>query len=189
MKKRIQNLLLVAIIMAATLVVAQSKQIDIAQSSIKWVGTKVISGSHEGIMNFKSGFLNYSEGVITGGEFVVDMTSINCTDLEGEYKGKLEGHLKSDDFFGTENHPESTLTITEIKQDADGTYNATGDFTIKGITQNIPFKLNAANDVLTAEVVVDRSKHNIRYGSGSFFDNLGDRAISDDFKLTVTLKL
>lgn len=189
MKKEIRNLLLLAITLSVSTLAAQDKAIDVDQSSIKWIGTKIVSGSHEGTLNFNSGYLTHQEGAITGGEFVVDMNSMNCTDLEGQYKGKLEGHLKSDDFFGVQDHPESKLVITEISANGEGSYNATGDFTIKGITQSIPFTLNATNDVITAEVVVDRSKHNVRYGSGSFFDNLGDKAISDDFKLTVTLKL
>ncbi|MDG2314939.1 MAG: YceI family protein [Flavobacteriaceae bacterium] len=189
MKTTMKNAMLLLVTFAVSSLTAQTQSIDVETSSIKWVGTKVVSGSHDGTLNFSSGSLTYENDVLSAGEFVVDMNSMVCTDLEGNSKKKIEKHLKSDDFFGVASHPEATLTISEISADADGNYSAVGDFTIKGITQSIPFTLETTDDALVAEVTIDRSKHNIRYGSGSFFDNLGNKAISDDFNLTVTLKL
>ena len=187
MKTKIQILMASLMLSTSIMLTAQTKPIDVSSSSIHWVGSKVISGSHEGTMKFKSGAFTFKDDVITGGEFVVDMTTINCTDLEGDWKMKLEGHLKSDDFFGVESHPEASLTIEQINAVAAGGYSAVGNFTIKGETQSIPFTIQPTDNGLVAEVTVDRTKHSIRYGSDSFFDNLGDKAISNDFNLTVTL--
>ena len=123
----------------------------------------------------------FDEGKLTGGEFEVDMTSLISTDLEGEYKGKLEGHLKSDDFFGVENHPSSTLVFTN-------SYEVKGDLTIKGITKPVTFDVSVYGSKATATLKVDRAQYNVKYGSGSFFDDLGDKTIYDEFDLVVDLE-
>ena len=167
---------------------AQEKSIDLAASNIHWLGEKV-TGQHEGNISLKSGALTMTDGAVTGGSFVVDMNSMTCTDLEGDYANNLIGHLKSDDFFGVENHPEATLTFTNVEAKGNGVYAVTGDFTIKGKTNPASFDLTVADGTATAKVVIDRTKYDIRYGSNSFFDNLGDKAIYNEFKLDVTLKM
>lgn len=167
---------------------AQEKAIDAAASNIHWLGKKV-TGQHEGNISLKSGSISMTDGAITGGNFVVDMASMTCTDLEGEYAEKLIGHLSSDDFFGVATHPEATLVFTNVTAKGNGIYAVTGDFTIKGITKEASFDLTVAGNEATAKVIIDRSKHDIRYGSNSFFDNLGDKAIYNDFELDVTLKM
>ena len=167
---------------------AQSKAINAAESNIHWVGKKV-TGQHEGNIALKSGVLELNNGELVGGTFVVDMNTIEVTDLEGDSKNNLEGHLNSDDFFGVANHAEAKLVFTKVEKAADNTYNVTGDFTIKGVTQPANFQLDMDGNEAHAKVVIDRTKFNIRYGSGSFFDNLGDKAIYDDFELDVTLKM
>jgi len=124
---------------------------------------------------------------LVGGMFVIDMTSITVTDLEGKYKEKLEGHLKSDDFFGIENHPTSTLTITSASKDGN-IYEVNGDLTIKGVTHPINFELEMGESAAITSFKIDRTKYGIRYGSGSFGDNMGDKAISNKFLLNITLK-
>lgn len=165
---------------------AQSKKIDIAKSSINWTGKKV-TGKHNGTVNFKDGSLVFKKSKLIGGEFNVDMTSLTATDLTGEYQGKLNGHLKSEDFFGTEKYPLSTLVIKKITSKAKNTYNVIADLTIKGNTNPIVFDLTVKSNTAITKFKVDRTKYNIKYGSGSFFDNLGDKAISDDFELEVKL--
>ena len=64
---------------------------QVKSSKVVWKGYKVL-GSHEGTLNLKSGSLTFDNEILTGGEFVLDVTSISCTDLEGESKGQLEGH-------------------------------------------------------------------------------------------------
>ncbi len=166
---------------------SKSINIDVGKSTIEWVGKKVI-GQHNGTISFKSGTLVKENGKLVGGSFEVDMNSIVCDDLSGEKKGNLEWHLKSDDFFGAEKFPVASLTITEITPTEEkGMYNAKGDFTIKGITKPIEFSLTKGEKSLMANVTIDRTLFDIRYGSDSFFDNLGDRAIDNDFTLTINL--
>ncbi len=165
--------------------------VNAEKSNINWKGEKV-TGEHTGTIKIKSGSLMLKEGKLQGGEFIIDMASIENTDLDGEYKGKLEGHLKSDDFFGTAKFPEATLKITGAKETSKaGVYTVMADLTIKGITNPITFNATLLDDkgtvVANANVVVDRSKFDVRYGSGSFFDNLGDKTIYDEFTLTVNL--
>ena len=114
------------------------------------------------------------------------MTSIQVTSLEGKKKANLEKHLRSDDFFGVEKFPSATMVITTVEQSADG-YTVTGDFTIKGQTHPVIFPMTVDGNTAIAKVKIDRSKYNVRYGSDSFFDNLGDRVIYNEFDLNVTL--
>jgi polyisoprenoid-binding protein YceI len=127
-------------------------------------------------------------GELTGGEFLIDMSSITVTDLTGEDKGKLEGHLKSDDFFGVNNHPTSKLVITSVAKKSNGTYGVVADLTIKDKTNQVTFDLDLEENSASTELTIDRSKYDVRYGSGSFFDNLGDKTIYDNFELDVELK-
>jgi len=122
------------------------------------------------------------------GEFVMDMSSITVTDLSGENKGKLEGHLKSEDFFGVEKHPTAKLVITSAASKGNGKYGIVADLTIKNETNPITFDLEMNGDSAMTHLTIDRSKYNVRYGSGSFFDNLGDKTIYDNFELDVNLK-
>jgi polyisoprenoid-binding protein YceI len=116
------------------------------------------------------------------------MTSLISTDLEGDSKAKLEGHLKSDDFFSVEKHPTSTLVFTNVKSTGKNSYEVTGDLTIKGITKPITFDVSIYGNKATATAKIDRAEYNVRYGSGSFFDNLGDKTIYDEFDLVVDLQ-
>lgn len=162
------------------------KEMKVTESSITWKGKKIL-GSHYGSINLKEGSLNMSGDQITGGQFVIDMTSIVVEDLSGESKGQLEGHLRSDDFFSVEKFPTSTLVIKSGNKTADGYY-VNGDITIKGTTEPISFLLKMNGNTATAALKIDRTKFNVRYGSGSFFTNLGDNTIYDEFELDVTLK-
>jgi len=164
-----------------------TKSVKTDESTVMWKAYKV-TGSHTGTVQLTEGNLSFDENILVGGNFAVDMTSLISTDLEGEYKGKLEGHLKSDDFFGVETHPSSTLVFTEVKPTGKNSYEVTGDLTIKGITKPVTFDLSVYGNKATASVKVDRAEYNVRYGSGSFFDNLGDKTIYDEFDLVVDLQ-
>ena len=165
----------------------QKYNVDIAKSSITWKGYKP-TGSHEGTIDIKSGHLSFDNDKLVGGEFVVDMQTLVSTDMEGEYKGKLEGHLKSDDFFGVEEHPTSTLVFTDVKQSGKNAYDVTADLTIKGKTNPVSFKISIYGSKATASLKVDRAKYDVRYGSTSFFDGLKDKAIYDEFDLVADLE-
>ena len=160
-------------------------------STVKWVGSKITS-SHEGDIKISSGKLVIDHGKLVGGEFVIDMNSIICTDLKPNEGGdKLVKHLKADDFFGVENYPTSSLKITNVSHVSASNYLITADLTIKGITHPVDFnadvKINNTAYLATATLVFDRTKYGIEYNSGSFFDNLGDYLILDDITLELFL--
>ena len=189
MKKFIKSVLVLAIATgtAAFTNPVEVKSIETSKSTVTWKGYKV-TGSHEGTVQLKSGDLEFDGDKLTGGNFVVDMTTLISTDLTGEYKGKLEGHLKSDDFFGVEKFPTASLEITDVKSTGKNSYEVKADLTIKGNTNPITFDLSVYGSKATATLKVDRSKYDVRYGSGSFFDDLGDKTIYDEFDLVVDLQ-
>lgn len=168
--------------------------VNTQDSYINWRARKV-TGTHNGKVMLKSGALTFNNGQLSGGTFEIDMPSITVEDLTGNGKMKLEGHLKSDDFFSVEKHPTAKFVITKVdaKNPPEGTpyYRVTGDLTIKGITNPISFNANVKEDggkmMASANITVDRSKYDVRYGSESFFGALGDKAIYDNFDLYVSL--
>lgn len=181
---------LVIFLLAGTLAAsAQKKDIDLNQSVIKWTGKK-IGGAHNGEIELKSGYLELKGDNIVSGEFAIDMNSITNSDLKDEgYNQKLVGHLKSDDFFGVEAYPTSTFVISKTSNFKNGKATVSGIITIKGKSENISFDVTKESGMYTAQLKIDRSKFDVRYGSNSFFDNLGDKAIDDIFILDVQLKL
>ena len=164
--------------------------VDVAKSTFKWTGKKV-SGSHWGYIKFSNGVITAENGTLKGGSFNVDMNSMDCQDTQGEWGAKLVGHLKADDFFGTEKFPTSTLVIKSATAKGNNMYDVVADLTIKGITKEIKFPatMNVAGGQLTAtaDFNVNRTDFGIRYGSGSFFSNLGDKTINDDFNVSINL--
>lgn len=165
-------------------------KVNTTDSKVVWTGEK-IAGTHTGTITLSQGDLQMDGDKLTGGSFVIDMTSIIDTDLTGEYKEKLEGHLKSDDFFGVSNYPTSTFKITSVKSTGANNYDVTGDITIKGVTEKISFPTEVAIDggkvTAISKITVDRSKFNVKFGSKSFFAEIGDKVIYDEFVLDVTL--
>lgn len=166
---------------------AQTSKIDVAKSSINWIGKK-ITGEHEGSIKFKDGYLIFKDKKLAGGSFTADMTTLSNTDQTGSSKQKLEGHLKSEDFFNTATYTTSTLIFKSIASKGNNTYLVTGDLTIKGNTNSIQFDLVVVGkNKATATLNINRTKYDIKYGSGSYFDDLGDKTIYDDFELNVVL--
>ncbi len=181
-----KSTIILAVAIAATSV-ATEKKVKVDESKITWTGHKV-TGQHEGTIKLQSGTLKFDDkNQLSGGTFTMDMSTLTVTDLEGDMKGKLEGHLKSEDFFGTDKHSKSTLVITKV-DGSEGKYKVTGDLTIKGITHPITFNMNIYEDTAKADLKIDRTKYDIKYGSASFFDGLKDKAIYDEFDLNVSLK-
>lgn len=169
----------------------ESYKVDTEASTIEWTGYKV-TGSHTGMINLKEGSLEMVDGALVGGAFTIDMTSMTCTDLKGPMAKKLVGHLTSDDFFGTANFPTATFVITKVvPYGKDGSYKILGDLTIKETTKQIKFmtKIEKSDNGFTssAKITVDRSEYDVKYGSGSFFDGLGDKTIYDEFELLLNL--
>ena len=169
----------------------QTMKVDVASSQIKWKGEKV-TGSHEGTIQLQSGSLDFDKGSLKGGSFVVNMATIEVTDLTGGGAAKQKGHLSSKDFFGINEFPTASFKSTSVTPTATaGEYTINGDITIKGITQALTFTakvdVQGKSAVATGTITIDRTKFGIRYGSGSFFDNLGDKTIYDNFELKVNL--
>lgn len=165
----------------------ETKKIDTEASTITWKGKKV-TGQHSGNIQISSGTIEVEDGILKGGEIIIDMASITCTDLDKKGAQKLIGHLKSDDFFAVPHHPTASFVITKVNDTRiQSQYQVTGDMTIKGITQPVTFVASISTTTLKAVVAIDRTHYNITYGSGSFFDNLGDRMIYDEFELEMSL--
>jgi polyisoprenoid-binding protein YceI len=161
------------------------------ESKVVWLGKKV-TGEHTGEIDMARGDLQFDGEMLTGGSFEIDMQSITNSDIENEeYNQKLVGHLKSDDFFGVEKYPKATFVITNAEHKKAGKYHIKGDVTIKGVTKSIEFPAQVTmldtKATATASITIDRSEFNVKYGSGSFFDGLGDKMIYDDFTLDITL--
>jgi polyisoprenoid-binding protein YceI len=183
-----RTLLTICILFFGLFSFGQTYNVDLTQSSLKWHGKKV-TGEHFGTIQLKSGSFELKADKFTSGVFTIDMTSIVNTDIEDAgYKAKLEGHLKSDDFFGVAKFPTATLEFKSSSAFTNNTANVKGKLTIKGISQEIDFKVKKEGNKFTSEIVVDRSKFDVKYGSGKFFENLGDKMIYDDFTLTVIIE-
>ena len=185
--KNLKTIAIALLVTVSTIATSQVKKVDAAKSTISWVGKKV-TGQHSGTIALKEGSLIFKGKKLTGGSFVVDMTSLTATDLTGEYLGKLNGHLKADDFFGTDKFPTSKLVFKKIADKGNGVYNVTADLTIKDVTAPINFTITVKGTTATTVLNIDRTKYGIKYNSGNFFENLGDKTISDEFELTVTLQ-
>lgn len=171
----------------ASFTTVSEKTVNIKESNITWKGYKV-TGSHEGTINLSKGTLMFEGDNLTGGNFTIDMTTINVTDLEpGNGKEKLEAHLKSDDFFGVNNHKKAMFEINKVVNN-NGKYRVYGDLTIKGISKPATFQMTIKGNTAKASFKIDRVTYGIKYGSSSFYDDLKDKAIYDDFDLNVTLK-
>ena len=162
-------------------------------STLGWEG-KAVTHGHNGSMDFTDGELLVKGNALVGGTVTVNMKSLKALDIkDAESQGKFVGHMTSDDFFGVEKFPTSTfkiVSVTPIKGAAKDADNATiaGDMTIKGITQRISFpaKVGVKDGVAAAsgKVTIDRTKFGLKYGSKTFFDSIGDKAIYDTFDLT-----
>ena len=161
--------------------------VETAQSQITWTGREVSTSYHYGTLDFVSGNFEISNGAIVNGEFIVDMTSINNQDMEGDSKARLEGHLKSDDFFSVESYPTAAISINSSELISDGKWNVSADLSIKGFTHPVNFEMISSEDGWSANLVFDRSKYDVRFRSGSFFENLGDKLIYDDIELSINL--
>ena len=169
---------------------ATTHKVDIKKSSLSWTGYKV-TGKHSGSIALKSGELKFEGSKLVGGSFDIDMNSMASTDLTGEYADKLVGHLKADDFFGVANHPTAKFKIISAGHQGGNLYKITGEMTIKGITQTIKFNSTVKEEngvkIADAPIKIDRTDFGIKYVSGSFMENLGDKTIYDEFDLEIKL--
>ena len=163
--------------------------VDLDNSQINWIGRKV-TGEHTGTLKFSNGWVLMDKKTLVGGKLIFDMTSISNTDIESvEWKQNLEDHLKAEDFFYVDSFPRAILEIKETQENLDkisaSNNQILADLTIRGIKQELsfPISLQQSDSIFLAKgtVNIDRTMYNIKYKSGKFIENLGDKLIYDDF--------
>jgi polyisoprenoid-binding protein YceI len=166
-------------------------QVDTKASTLTWTAKKV-TGSHTGTVPVTAGEFSVDGKNIKSGTFEIDLASLTVTDItDPQSNAKLVGHLKSDDFFSTEKFPKAVFALTTATARSGGAYSLKGNLTIKGITKEIEFPATLVREdkkiIAIAKITVDRTLYDIRYRSKNFFENLGDKAIDDEFTLDLKL--
>ncbi len=171
-------------------------KVDVNQSSVHWLGKKV-TGQHDGYVKLKSGVLVMNHGTPEAGQFEMDMTSITCADIKDEKQNaNLVKHLKNDDFFSVDKHPTATLTINRIvpvqnPKQGESNYECFGNLNIKGINKPVQFaalfEVGGHDVKASAKIVIDRTKWDISYKSGTIFPSLADKAIADNIEFDVSV--
>jgi len=170
---------------------AEKFQVDTKASTLVWKAKKV-TGEHTGTVQLSAGDFTAEGKSIKQGNFDINLTSLTVTDVSNpEANAKLVGHLKGEDFFGVEKYPKAGFVLSSATPKSGNDYLVKGKLTIKGITHDIEFPAVIVRDVkkitATAKITIDRTKYDIRYRSANFFENLGDKAIADEFELDLTL--
>lgn len=166
-------------------------KVDTKASTLAWTGKKV-TGEHTGNVPLASGELTVDGKLVKQGTFDIDLSALTVTDVtDASSNAKLVGHLKGDDFFSTAKFPKASFVLTAFTPKSGDDYTVKGKLTIKGITNEVEFPATVKSDgkklTASAKIVVDRTKYDIRFRSTSFFENLGDKAISNDFELVLNL--
>lgn len=188
--KKVQIILSAVILGFASLTnaVAAPKPVAVSTSASKvvWLAKKV-TGEHNGTVAISKGSLSVDGNKLVGGNFTIDLKSIVCKDLtDPTYNQKFITHITSGDFFEVEKFPTANFVITKVVGNQ-----ISGNMTVKGITKAITFpaqiSVTGGKVAATANITLDRTDYNIKYGSKKFFESIGDKAIYDDFALTVSL--
>jgi polyisoprenoid-binding protein YceI len=162
--------------------------IDTKESVVAWTGSSV-HGKHEGYAYISKGELMIENGQLMGGTVEIEMKKIEGP---GHLRdNNLINHLKGPDFFDVKKFPVSTIAITRVESIDDENKKVTGNLTIKGITHpvTLPARIEVKNGVVKAdgELVIDRTKWDVRYNSGKFYDNLADKTISDSIEFQINI--
>lgn len=163
-------------------------KLDSSKSKVMWSGSKVVGGAHDGTLDVAGGTITFEKGAFKSASVDVDMKTIKNNDIKNpEFNKKLVDHLNSDDFFSVSKFPTSKFVMSKAQKVKGDTYRIWGKMTIKGITKDVDFvgKFNESGKSLkgSGEIKLDRTDFNVRYGSGKFFENLGDKMISDEIVL------
>jgi polyisoprenoid-binding protein YceI len=172
-------------------------RVDAQASEVEWEGTKLVGGGHTGVIPVADGHLEVLDDRLVGGKFTLDVGGLENTDLSpDDGKAKLEGHLKSEDFFHVEQYPTASFVITEatpVDGAGDGhNYDITGNLTLKGTSRSItiPATVTMSDGRITAstpDFVIDRTEWGMQYGSGSIAGIAQDNIINDEVGLNISL--
>ncbi len=174
---------------------AKELKVDVTQSIVEWLGKKV-TGQHNGTVKISEGNVYVKDNKLVGGTVKADIRTLEDTDLasDPDSKKKLETHLKSDDFFNAEKFPFTTFEISSVEESKDPSkpkYIVIGNLTIRNITKGVSFPanidVNGNNVSADINADIDRTDFGLKYGSGKFFEGLGDKAISDIFNLKIKI--
>jgi len=173
-----------------TVVAEQTFKAIAAESMVMWEANKVVGG-HSGTINLSNGVAKVKGNQLVGGNFIFDIATLKNTDIEKEEgRTKIEGHLKSADFFDAEKFPNAAFEITGV----DGN-KVSGNLMMKGIKKNVTVPVTVAMDgdvmmITSDEFTIDRTEWDIKYNSGKFADpaKLGDYMINDNVKLKISVK-
>ncbi|MEC9274447.1 MAG: YceI family protein [Candidatus Neomarinimicrobiota bacterium] len=166
--------------------------VGIDETELLWIGKELSTKIHTGTLNLSNGLIQVDNDKTITGNVTINMSTINVTDLQGRAKEMLEGHLRSADFFEVENFPEATLSFkSKSFNKLKNQINFEGELIIKDISNPIIFNatLLESSPYLKAKAILsfDRSKYDVKFRSGSFFENLGDKLILDDIDVNITL--
>lgn len=167
-------------------------ELNNTKSALTWIGKEITTKTHTGTIDIKKGNIRINSDKSVTGEVFLVMNTLKVTDLEGKSKEYLEGHLKSKDFFGVEDFPEAKLSFksSKLSKDKNSIY-FDGELTIKSITEKVSFeailKKGEPALVALANLTFDRTKFNVLYRSGGFFDDLGDKLILDDIEVQMDI--
>ena len=166
-------------------------QIDTSKSVINWKAYKT-GGSHIGTVKIWQGSIDLDDdGIPVGGSITFDMNTISDTDQPAPLKASLEQHLKSDQFFDIEKFPTSQFIVEKVDHtaDSDGYYAVSGFMSLKGIKNEILFKIKFVTidkeiKIESNTIHLDRTRWGISYGSKNIFKKLADHVVADVFDVT-----
>lgn len=172
--------------------------VDTQMSQLLWRARRIVADGnrHRGTVKLSAGTVLVKDGNLVGGDFTIDMSTINASDLEGnDAKNRLENHLKSEDFFEIETYPTAAFEIAEVVPvDTIGGANhlITGNLTLKNVKKSVQFPVNVrsmGNSMLVTSLPfeIDRTDWGVNYGSG-LLGTVQDEIISDMISLTVRVK-
>ena len=166
-------------------------QIDKTKSVVRWIGRTPVK-FHDGTIDIQEGNFSVDDNGILNGNIIIDMESINCTDLSGGGKKSLEEHLMNDDFFSVNKFKTSKINISSEMKPNNGLIDFKGNLEIKNISNPISFKLSINKTpegkyTASSKLTFDRSMYNVKYKSKSFFDDLGDKFIKDDIEIELEI--
>lgn len=175
-------------ILAGGLAFGQSKKV--VASDVHWWGYKIAkteASSHDGTVKVKSGNVVMKGNQVVGGTFVLDMTTINATDLSGEYQTKLNNHLKNGDFFEVDKYPTATYTITSLKKNKDKVYNyiVNGNLTVKGKTKAVSFPAKITYSKGVVNLVSDKFSFDRQQFDVAYKAAMKDVLVKDEIEMLV----